>query len=82
MPVIFSATVSADSVKPSPNSVLLGTINNKAIFASVIFAIYSQKTVRGNTISVNTVQINTNVLKEGNKKFSELFKKEEAEKKQ
>jgi len=40
-----------------------------------------RKTVRGNTISLNTVQINTKVLKEGNKKFSELSKKEEPEEK-
>jgi len=36
-----------------------------------------RKTVRGNAISVDTVQINTNVVKEGHKKFEELAKKEE-----
>lgn len=38
-----------------------------------------RKTVRGNTISADTVQINTKVVKEGSKKFEELLpKKEEA----
>lgn len=32
-----------------------------------------RKTVRGNTISANIVQINLKVLKEGNKKLSEVF---------
>jgi small subunit ribosomal protein S6e len=32
-----------------------------------------RKTVRGKEISVDTVQINTKVLKEGTKKFDELF---------
>lgn len=36
-----------------------------------------RKTVRGNTISPDTVQINTAVLKEGKKKFEEFVKKEE-----
>ncbi len=36
-----------------------------------------RKTVRGNTISGDTVQINTKVAKEGSKKFEELGKKEE-----
>ncbi len=34
-----------------------------------------RKTVRGKEISPSTVQINTKVLKEGNKKFSDLFEK-------
>ena len=42
-----------------------------------------RRTVRGNTISQDTVQINLKVLKEGNQKFDELFppkaKKEKAE---
>ncbi len=37
-----------------------------------------RKTVRGKEISVNTVQINTKVLKEGSKKFEDLFQKKEA----
>jgi len=38
-----------------------------------------RKTVRGNEISLHTVQINTKVLKEGHKKFADLLpKKEEA----
>ena len=37
-----------------------------------------RKTVRGNIISPDTVQINTNVLKEGKKKFEEFVKKPEA----
>jgi len=42
-----------------------------------------RKTVRGNEISLDTVQINTLVVKEGNKKFGDLFekKKEDAEEK-
>lgn len=36
-----------------------------------------RKTVRGNEISLDTVQINTIVKKEGKTKFSELGKKEE-----
>jgi len=36
-----------------------------------------RKTIRGNTISLDTVQINTIVEKEGAKKFDEIFKKEE-----
>ena len=32
-----------------------------------------RKTVRGNEISLDTVQINTKVLKEGKKKFDALF---------
>ncbi len=36
-----------------------------------------RKTVRGNEISLNTIQINTKVAKEGNKKFDNLSKKEE-----
>jgi len=36
-----------------------------------------KKTLRGEEISVKTVQINTVVKKEGTKKFSELTKKEE-----
>ena len=36
-----------------------------------------RKTVRGNTISLDTVQINTTVLKEGKKKFEEFLKKSE-----
>lgn len=39
-----------------------------------------RKTVRGNIISPDTVQINTNVLKEGKKKFEEFIKKPETEK--
>jgi small subunit ribosomal protein S6e len=41
-----------------------------------------RKTVRGNIISPDTVQINTTVLKEGKKKFEEFVKKPEAEKKE
>jgi small subunit ribosomal protein S6e len=37
-----------------------------------------RKTVRGKEISNFTVQINTKVLKEGKKKFDDLFKTEEA----
>ena len=36
-----------------------------------------RKTLRGDEISAKTVQINMKVLKEGNKKFDELVKKEE-----
>lgn len=36
-----------------------------------------RKTIRGEEISSKTHQINTKVLKEGNKKFEELIKKEE-----
>ena len=36
-----------------------------------------RKTVRGKEISMSTIQINLKVLKEGAKKFSELFAKEE-----
>ncbi len=36
-----------------------------------------RKTIRGNEISLDTVQINMNVLKEGNKKFDDLFEKKE-----
>ena len=39
-----------------------------------------RKTVRGNTISLDTVQINTKVVKEGKKKFEDLVKKEETAK--
>lgn len=40
-----------------------------------------RRTVRGNTISQDTVQINLKVLKEGNSKFDELFPaKQKAEK--
>ena len=37
-----------------------------------------RKTLRGREISLETVQINTKVLKEGSKKFNDLFSKEEA----
>ena len=37
-----------------------------------------RKTLRGNEISLDTIQINTKVVKEGVKKFNEIFKKEEA----
>jgi len=37
-----------------------------------------RKTVRGKEISLATVQINTQVLKEGTKKFDSLFEKPEA----
>lgn len=37
-----------------------------------------KKSVRGNEVSLNTIQINTKVVKEGAKKFDDLFKKEEA----
>lgn len=37
-----------------------------------------RKTVRGNEISEDTIQINIKVLKEGKKKFSDLIKKEES----
>jgi small subunit ribosomal protein S6e len=36
-----------------------------------------RKTLRGEEISIKTIQINTIVKKEGHKKFSELSKKEE-----
>ena len=36
-----------------------------------------RKTVRGKEISLDTVQINTKVLKEGKKKFEDLFEKPE-----
>ncbi|MEM0465395.1 MAG: S6e family ribosomal protein [Candidatus Pacearchaeota archaeon] len=36
-----------------------------------------RKTIRGEEISAKTVQINCSVVKEGEKKFSELIKKEE-----
>ena len=36
-----------------------------------------RKTLRGEEISLKTIQINTKVKKEGSKKFSELAKKEE-----
>ena len=36
-----------------------------------------RKTVRGNAISPDTVQINMKVVKEGKKKFEEFLKKEE-----
>lgn len=36
-----------------------------------------RKTVRGDTISADTVQINTKVVKEGSKKFSDLLPKKE-----
>lgn len=36
-----------------------------------------KKSVRGNEISLDTVQINLMVIKEGNKKLEEVFKKEE-----
>lgn len=39
-----------------------------------------RKTLRGEEISIKTVQINCKVLKEGSKKFSELTKKEEEKK--
>jgi small subunit ribosomal protein S6e len=35
-----------------------------------------RKTVRGNAISADTIQINTKVIKEGSKKFTEFLKKE------
>jgi len=35
-----------------------------------------RKTVRGKEISLDTVQVNTKVLKEGSKKFETLFEKE------
>ena len=41
-----------------------------------------RKTVRGKEISLDTVQINTKVVKEGNKKFSDLFEKPKEEKKE
>ncbi len=37
-----------------------------------------RKTVRGNEISANTVQINSKVIKEGHKKFHDLLPKKEA----
>jgi small subunit ribosomal protein S6e len=39
-----------------------------------------RKTIRGKEISLNTVQINTKVVKEGQKKFEELFSKPEEKK--
>ncbi len=36
-----------------------------------------RKTLRGEEISLKTIQINTKVKKEGSKKFAELIKKEE-----
>jgi small subunit ribosomal protein S6e len=36
-----------------------------------------RKTLRGEQISLKTIQINTKVIKEGQKKFAELIKKEE-----
>jgi small subunit ribosomal protein S6e len=36
-----------------------------------------KKSLRGEEISIKTIQINTKVLKEGTKKFDELVKKEE-----
>lgn len=39
-----------------------------------------RKTVRGKEISLNTVQINTKVLKEGSKKFESLFETQTEEK--
>ena len=39
-----------------------------------------RKTVRGNEISLDTVQINTRVVKEGKKKFNDLFAPAEAPK--
>lgn len=42
--------------------------------------IRKKKTVRGNTISLDTIQINTIIKKEGNQKFEDLLpKKEKAE---
>jgi small subunit ribosomal protein S6e len=38
-----------------------------------------KKSVRGNQVSLMTVQINTKVMKEGGKKLEEIFKKEESE---
>lgn len=38
-----------------------------------------RKTVRGNAISLDTVQINTKVTKEGKTKFDDLFKPAESE---
>ena len=40
-----------------------------------------RKTVRGNEVSQDTVQINLNVKKEGTKKFDDFLKKEVAEEK-
>lgn len=40
-----------------------------------------KKTVRGNTISKDTVQINLKVKKEGNKKFEEMLPKKESKEK-
>lgn len=39
-----------------------------------------RKTVRGNEVSVDTVQINTSVVKEGAKKFEEMVPVKEAKK--
>ena len=36
-----------------------------------------RKTVRGKEVSLDTVQINTKVIKEGKKKFADFFKVEE-----
>lgn len=41
-----------------------------------------KKTVRGNAISKDTVQVNMKVLKQGNKKLEELFGKKPEEKKE
>jgi small subunit ribosomal protein S6e len=41
-----------------------------------------KKTVRGNEVSLSTVQINLKVAKQGNKKLEEIFKKEESENKE
>ena len=38
-----------------------------------------RKTIRGNAISLDTVQINTNVKKQGSKKFEDFLNKPEAE---
>jgi len=40
-----------------------------------------RKTVRGKEISLDTIQINSKVLKEGSKKFDSLFEKSAEEKK-
>ncbi len=36
-----------------------------------------RKTLRGEEISIKTIQVNTKVIKEGSKKFTDLIKKEE-----
>ncbi|MFH0936499.1 MAG: 30S ribosomal protein S6e [Candidatus Woesearchaeota archaeon] len=41
-----------------------------------------RKTVRGNTISINTAQINLKVVKPGSKSLNEFFKKEEKKEEQ